>query len=72
MNLVINRARMEGCIVLDYLPRAGEAIKALSTWAARGELVYEVDVQEGFENIPRTLQRLYTGEIFGKQLLRLD
>ncbi|MGD1989268.1 MAG: NADP-dependent oxidoreductase [Pseudomonadales bacterium] len=71
MNLVINRARMEGFIVLDYLPRAGEAIQALSTWAAKGELVYEVDVQEGFENIPQTLQRLYTGENFGKQLLRL-
>jgi NADPH-dependent curcumin reductase CurA len=72
MNLVINRARMEGFIVLDYLPRAGEAIQALSTWAAKGELVYEVDVQAGFENIPQTLQRLYTGENFGKQLLRLD
>ena len=72
MNLVINRARMEGFIVLDYLPRAGEAIQALSTWAGKGELVYEVDVQEGFENIPQTLQRLYTGENFGKQLLRLD
>lgn len=71
MNLVINRARMEGFIVLDYLPRAGEAIAALSAWAASGELRYEVDVQEGFEHIPRTLQRLYTGENFGKQLLRL-
>jgi NADPH-dependent curcumin reductase CurA len=29
-------------------------------------------VQAGFENIPQTLQRLYTGENFGKQLLRLD
>ena len=26
---------------------------------------------EGFENIPSTLQRLYTGQNFGKQLLKL-
>ena len=32
MNLVIMRSRMEGFIVLDYLPRAGEAIKDLLGW----------------------------------------
>ena len=71
MNLVTNRGRMQGFIILDYLPRALEAVDALLGWVGAGELAYEVDVQEGFENIPKTLQRLYTGENFGKQLLRL-
>ena len=71
MNLVTNRGRMRGFIILDYLPRALEAVDALLGWVGAGELAYEVDVQEGFENIPKTLQRLYTGENFGKQLLRL-
>ena len=71
MNLVTNRGRMQGFIILDYLPRALEAVEALLGWVGAGELAYEVDVQEGFENIPKTLQRLYTGENFGKQLLRL-
>lgn len=71
MNLVTNRGRMQGFIILDYLPRALEAVEALLGWVGAGELAYEVDVQEGFENIPETLQRLYTGENFGKQLLRL-
>ena len=40
-------------------------------WAAAGDITYQVDVQECFDNIPRTLQRLYTGENVGKQLLKI-
>ena len=49
---VIMRSRMEGFIVLDYLPRAGEAIKILLGWIGEGKLKYQIDMQEGFENIP--------------------
>ena len=71
MNLVTNRGRMQGFIILDYLPRAMEAIEALMDWVASGEIVYQVYMQEGFNNIPSTLQRLYTGENLGKQLLKI-
>ena len=71
MNLVTNRARMEGFIILDYMPRAMEAIQDLMGWVMSGDLKFQVDVQEGFENIPSTLSRLYTGENHGKQLLKL-
>ena len=71
MNLVTNRGRMQGFIILDYLPRAMEAIQALMGWVAAGDIVYQVDMQEGFENIPNTLQRLYTGQNLGKQLLKI-
>ena len=62
---------MEGFIILDYLTRSGEAIQNLLSWIRSGELKYKVDMQEGFENIPDTLQRLFTGKNFGKQLLKL-
>jgi NADPH-dependent curcumin reductase CurA len=71
MNLVVMRARMEGFIVIDYMDRAGEAIQDLIGWIQSGELKYQVDVQEGFENIPATLQRLFTGQNVGKQLLKI-
>jgi NADPH-dependent curcumin reductase CurA len=71
MNLVTMRARMEGFIILDYLPRAAEAIQDLMAWVSSGELKYRVDVQEGFDNIPDTLQRLFTGQNLGKQLLKI-
>jgi NADPH-dependent curcumin reductase CurA len=71
MNLVIMRARMEGFIVIDYLGRSGEAVPDLLGWLANGELVHQEDVQEGFDNIPATLNRLFTGQNTGKQLLKI-
>jgi NADPH-dependent curcumin reductase CurA len=71
MNLVIMRARMEGFIVIDYMPKAMEAITELIGWVQSGQLVYQVDVQKGFENIPDTLNRLFTGKNLGKQLLQI-
>lgn len=71
MNLVIRRARMEGFIVIDYFGRRAEAVQQLAAWVQAGEIVHEEDVQEGFEHIPATLVRLFTGQNLGKQLLRL-
>jgi len=71
MNLVIQRARMEGFIVLDYLARFGEAQADLARWLSEGRIVHQEDIQEGFENAPRTLLRLFRGENLGKQLLHL-
>ena len=58
MTIVTNRGRMQGFIILDFLPRAMEAIEHLMKWVASGNIVYEVDMAEGFENIPK-IQRLY-------------
>jgi NADPH-dependent curcumin reductase CurA len=71
MNLVIQRARMEGFIVVDYLPRFGEALAELSKWVAEGRIAYQVDVQKGIENAPKTFLRLFTGANRGKQVLEL-
>lgn len=71
MNLVIMRARMEGFIVIDYMDRSHIAVPELLAWVKSGELVNQVDVQEGFDNIPDTLNRLFTGKNVGKQVLKL-
>jgi NADPH-dependent curcumin reductase CurA len=71
MNLVIMRARMEGFIIIDYMDRAQIAVTDLLQWVQSGELVHQEDIQEGFENIPDTLNRLFTGKNLGKQLLKI-
>lgn len=71
MNLVITRSRMEGFIVIDYMDRSHIAVPELMGWVQSGELVYQEDLQEGFENIPDTLNRLFTGKNLGKQLLKI-
>lgn len=69
--LLSQRARMEGFMVLDFAARFAEAERALSSWVAAGSLTYREDIQEGFENAPKTLLRLFEGKNFGKQLLRI-
>jgi NADPH-dependent curcumin reductase len=71
LNLLLQRGRMEGFIILDFLERAGEAVAELSQWVEAGEIKVQVDIQEGLENAPRTLRRLFTGANRGKQLLRI-
>ncbi|MGH0038344.1 MAG: NADP-dependent oxidoreductase [Myxococcota bacterium] len=71
MNLVVQRARMEGFIVLDYLSRFVEGLTDLGTWVAEGRISHREDIQEGLENAPRTLLRLFRGENTGKQMLRV-
>lgn len=71
VNLLVRRGRMEGFIVLDFLPRAGEAVAALAGWLAQGKLKDRVDVVAGLENAPAALARLFTGANQGKQLVRV-
>ena len=71
MTLVTQRGRMEGFIVLDYLPRFAEASQQLAAWMAEGKIAHQEDIQHGLENAPRTLRRLFEGRNLGKQLLKL-
>ena len=70
-SLIINRAKMEGFLVLDYLDRTDEAIQELSKWLTDGKIKHREDVQEGIENCPSTLNRLFTGKNIGKQILKI-
>ncbi len=69
--LLINRARMEGFIVFDYIKRYPEALAQLAGWLKEGRLKYREDIIDGFENMPRALIRLLRGENFGKQMVRV-
>ncbi|HEU4427603.1 MAG TPA: NADP-dependent oxidoreductase [Myxococcota bacterium] len=71
MNLVIQRARMEGFIVIDYAARFGEARAKLKSWLDAGELVHQEDVVTGIENAPAALLRLFSGKNLGKQLVKV-
>lgn len=71
MALVIQRARMEGFIVLDWAARFDEARRELAQWVGSGEIRHQEDVQHGFENAPATFLRLFEGKNRGKQLLQI-
>lgn len=71
MNLVVRRGRMEGFIVLDYASRFREGTEKLSAWVREGRIAHLEDIQDGLENAPKALLRLFEGRNLGKQLLRV-
>lgn len=71
MVLVARRIRMEGFIMLDYLHRLDEFNAEFGTWFMEGKIKTREDIQEGFDKIPATLERLFAGNNQGKQLLKL-
>lgn len=71
LRLLVKRGRMEGFLFSDYLDRADEGIRAISGWLREGKFKDRVDVVEGFENAPAALNRLFTGENRGKQVVKI-
>ncbi len=70
-NLIFKRASMEGFILSDFAAEFPWARARLVEWIRAGKLRYKEDIQHGLENAPLTLRRLFLGENFGKQLLKL-
>jgi NADPH-dependent curcumin reductase CurA len=70
-NLVFRRGTMAGFIVLDWASEFPGIRKRLEGFVKDGLLKYQEDIQHGFENAPQTLQRLFTGQNRGKQMLKL-
>ena len=69
-NLVFRRARMEGFIVLDYVPRFGAAQAEMKTWIDQGLIKQSATVIDGFENLPKALIGLFEGANMGKMMVK--
>jgi NADPH-dependent curcumin reductase CurA len=72
MSLLVNRARMEGFLVFDYVDRFPEAAAEMAGWLREGKLQSREDVVPGtVADFPDTLLRLFRGENTGKLVLEL-
>ncbi|PAU59515.1 NADP-dependent oxidoreductase [Pseudomonas sp. PIC25] len=71
LSLLVNRARMEGMVVFDYASRFPEALRDITGWLTNGQLKSKEDIVEGLETFPQTIQKLFTGENFGKLVLKV-
>jgi NADPH-dependent curcumin reductase CurA len=72
MSLLVNRGRMQGFLVFDYFSRYGEAVQAMGRWLKEGKLKHKEDVADGgVEAFVPTLNKLFTGENFGKLVLTI-
>ncbi len=71
LSLLVNRARLEGMVVFDYASRYPHAVSDIGGWIAAGKLKSREDVVEGLQNFPQTLLKLFSGENFGKLVLKV-
>ncbi len=71
-SLIMQRGRMEGFIILDYVDRFPEAIMELFPMVADGRIKYAVEVVDGLEHAPAALNRLFTGDHSGKLIVRVN
>lgn len=71
LSLLVNRARMEGFVVMDYASRFAAAGQEMAGWMAQGKLKSREDIVDGLETFPETLQKLFKGENFGKLVLKV-
>jgi len=71
MSLLVSRARMEGFLVFDYVQQFGAAMQEMAGWMAAGQLNSQEHVEEGIENFPDVLLKLFDGGNFGKLILQV-
>lgn len=72
LSLLVNRARMEGFVVMDYASKFAAAGQEMAGWMLEGKLKSREDIVEGLETFPETLQKLFKGENFGKLVLKVE
>lgn len=71
MKIVTARGYITGIIVFDFIEQYPNAVKEMSQWIAEGKLKTKEHIVEGLENFPAALQMLFTGENFGKLILKI-
>jgi len=72
INILTQRARVEGFVVLDYMDRILEAINDLGKWYAQGKIQYRVHVVEGLEKAPQAMNMLFDGSNKGKLIVKVS
>ena len=71
LSLLVNRARMEGMVVFDFADRFPQAEREMTQWIQDGKLKSREHIVHGLETFHETLLKLFSGENFGKLVLRV-
>ncbi|MFV0494464.1 NADP-dependent oxidoreductase [Mycobacterium sp.] len=70
-NLLIQRAKVEGFIVLDHFGRIPEAIGEIAGLITDGKLTPLETVVDGFEQLPAAINMLFDGKNVGKLMVKV-
>ena len=70
-NILVQRARVEGFIVMDYAPRAMECMTEMGKWLMEGKIKYRIDEVDGLKHAPLALNKLFEGTNIGKLVVKI-
>jgi NADPH-dependent curcumin reductase CurA len=70
-NLLIQRATLQGFIILDHYAKLAKVSAQLAEWISAGELEPLETVVEGFEELPAAINMLFDGANVGKLVVRV-
>jgi NADPH-dependent curcumin reductase CurA len=68
--VLLKRLRVEGFLVLDYVPRFMEAATQLGQWKMFGKIKDRETIVEGLEKTPDAINMLFTGANTGKLIVK--
>jgi len=70
--ILMHRLTIRGFIVIDFIPRAMEAISELAPAVMSGQIKWKAHVVDGLENAAEAVKLLFTGAHDGKLLVRIS
>ena len=70
-HILVNRARVDGFLVTDWLDRWPEGIARMAAWLKSGQVTFKEDIVAGLEAAPGALIGLLEGKNFGKALVKV-
>lgn len=70
--LIKSQALMQGFLVVQFEDDAESTSKQLAEWIQEGKIKSEVSIAEGFDKLPEAFRNLFTGDNFGKQVVKVS
>lgn len=68
---VAKSLRLEGFIVFNHVDMLGDFLRDMPQWIKDGRIKWKETVSEGIETAPQAFLNLFTGDNFGKMLVKL-
>ena len=70
-HMLYQRATIQGMLARDYVHRMDEMFNIVGPMVKAGKIKFEETIVHGFENLPATLNSLFTGDHRGKLLVEV-
>jgi hypothetical protein len=71
ISAISKRLRLQGFIVYDHNDRLPQFREDIGQWRKQGQIHWKETIVHGLENAPKAFLALFSGDSFGKMLVKL-